>query len=93
MQNKLYVLAIAIPVTLLAYWTINLALSDNAVMALFPGVLAGAMFFGAYRVARAPAFAPAPPPGWSDARPPAVTRWLKEQSTQAESKRTPTPKA
>jgi hypothetical protein len=94
MRNRWYVLAIAAPALLLAYWAISLALADNGIMALVPGALAGALFFGAYRVARSSAFAPAPPPGWSDARPPTVTRWLKERDAQqSESARTPTPKA
>ena len=79
MQNKWYVLAIALPALLLAYWAISLALSDNVILALVPGLLAGALFFGAYRVARSTTFAPAPPATWSDARPPAVMRWLKDR--------------
>jgi hypothetical protein len=93
MRNKWYVLAIAVPALLLAYWAIRLLLSDNAIMALVPGVLAGALCFGAYRVARSAAFAPAPPTGWSDERAPAVTRWLKEHAKQDKSKPSRTPKA
>jgi len=80
MRNKWYVLGISLPALLLAYWAINLALSDNGMIALVPGALAGALLFGAYRVARSPAFAPEPPSGWSAARSPAVTRWLKDHA-------------
>src|SRR5688572_25114641 len=80
MRNKWYVLAITFPALLLAYWAINLALSDNMMIALVPGALAGALLFGAYRVARSSAFAPQPPSNWSAARSPAVSRWLRDHA-------------
>ena len=78
MRNKWYVIGIAVPALLLAYWAISLALSDNMVMALIPGGLAGALLFGAYRVAQAPSFTPAAKEQWSEARTPGVMRWLKD---------------
>ena len=78
MRNKWYVIGIAVPALVLAYWAIRLALADNMVMALVPGGLAAALLFGAYRVAQAPSFTPAPKSQWGAARTPGVMRWLKD---------------
>ena len=80
MRNKWYVLAIAVPAVLLAYWAVSLVLSDNAAIALLPAALAAALFVGAYRVARSAAFTPEPQSQWPVARSPGVTRWLKDHA-------------
>jgi hypothetical protein len=76
MRNKWFVIAIAVPALLLAWWAITLWWNDYALFALVPGGLAVGLSVGAYRVSQAASFSPAGKSSWSDSRSAGVTRWL-----------------
>jgi len=84
MRNKPYVAAIAVPAVLLLWWAISLWWNDNAVMALIPGGLAAALFFGAYRVSQAASFAPSKKSNWNSSRSAGVNNWLDAQADKDE---------
>jgi hypothetical protein len=76
MRNKWFVLAIAVPALLLAWWAISLWWHDNGLMAIVPGGLAAALFVGAYRVSQSASFSPSAKSTWGSGRSAGVTRWL-----------------
>jgi|SRR5687768_7119501 len=84
MRNRWYVAGLAGAAMLCSWGTVHAALGSAPLMAMFPGALALALFGAAAWAAVTGSFAPPVKPVWSEARPPAVTRWLKDRADRAD---------
>ncbi len=84
MRNKWYVAGIVAAAGLCTWGAVYAALGSVPLLAIVPGALAVGLFIVAVRVAVAESFAQGAKPTWTEARPPAVLRWLKERADHAE---------